>query len=172
MIKKILQLFTIFSLFLCSARAQDTSAYQLQRAKINALLADRSTNFGKYDESLTARTGIFGLQTKRDLKNSNEILRQIVLNDNAIFNELKVWVDYKDLQMQATKTTANTSDERIRNYRKTIKDLQDQNEAINLKLNKSEKNKDLSFLALIALSLTSIFLIYQLINRKRPAHTN
>ena len=53
--------------------AQDTSTYELQRAKINALLAERSAKFGQYDESLNTRTGIFGFQTKRDIKNSNEI---------------------------------------------------------------------------------------------------
>ncbi|RYF49828.1 MAG: hypothetical protein EOO38_07055, partial [Cytophagaceae bacterium] len=92
--KTFIFLFLFIGIFY-SALAQDTSAYEIQRAKINALLAERSAKFGQYDESLNTRTGIFGFQTKRDIRNSNEILRQIALNDNTIFRELKVLLDYK-----------------------------------------------------------------------------
>lgn len=118
--------------------AQDTSAYEIQRAKINALLAERSNKFGQYDASLNARTGIFGFQTKRDIRNSNEILRQIALNDNDIFKELKILLDYKDLQVEQVKTAANTNSESILNYRKTIKGLQDQNQKLSDDLDKTQ----------------------------------
>lgn len=147
--------------------AQDNSAYELQRAKINALLAERSSKFGQYDESLNTRTGIFGFQTKRDIKNSNEILRQIALNDNAIFKELKVLLDYKDLQMQEVKTVATTSDERIINYRRTIKGLQDQNQKLSQELEKSDQGKDLSFLLLILLFVVNAFLVFIIIKKNR-----
>src|SRR6476661_8903049 len=49
-----------------AAAQEDTSAYEAQRRKINQLLADRSAKFGQYDESLSRRTGIFGLKTKKD----------------------------------------------------------------------------------------------------------
>lgn len=122
-------IFTLcFSIFGIIAFAQqDTSAYQMQRAKINGLLNERSVKFGQYDQSLNEKTGIFGWQTKRDIKNSNEILRQIVLNDNNIFKELKVLMDYKDVQNQKVVVDANNSEERIDNYMRTIKKLQDQN---------------------------------------------
>ena len=67
MIKKILLLFVLTSATILNSNAQDTSAYQLQRAKINALLAERSAKFGQYDKSLTTKTGIFGFQTKKDI---------------------------------------------------------------------------------------------------------
>lgn len=143
--------------------AQDSSAYELQRAKINALLAERSAKFGKYDESLTARTGIFGLQTKRDIRNSNEILRQIVLDDNAVFTELKVLMDYKDLQMQAAKLASSSSNERIANYRKTIKDLQENQEKLNLELRKAETGKDFMVAMVILFALAASFLSFLLI---------
>ena len=75
MIKKILLLFALASATILNLKAQDTSAYELQRAKINALLAERSTKFGQYDKSLTTKTGIFGFQTKKDIRNSNEIIK-------------------------------------------------------------------------------------------------
>jgi small-conductance mechanosensitive channel len=118
---------------------QDTAAYAAQRAKVNSLLAERSTRFGQYDESLNQRTGIFGWQTKRDIKNSNEILRQVVLTDNNIFKELKVLMDYKDLQNQQKVAVADNSQERIERYMQTIKKLQDQN--AQLKEDLDQKNK-------------------------------
>lgn len=113
-----------------SAYAQaDTSAYRLQRLKINGLLAERSAKFGQYDASLSSRTGVFGMQTKRDVKKSNEILRQIVLNDNNIFKELKILLDYKDLEVKQAKTSINSTSAQIQNYKQSIKRLQDLNQS-------------------------------------------
>ncbi|QNR86635.1 hypothetical protein H9N25_09735 [Pedobacter riviphilus] len=118
---------------------QDSAAYAAQRVKINSLLAERSTKFGQYDESLNQRTGIFGWQTKRDIKNSNEILRQVVLTDNNIFKELKVLMDYKDLQNQQKVAVADNSQQRIEAYMGTIKKLQDQNAQLKEDLDKKNK---------------------------------
>lgn len=155
MIKNFLLLLFVgfFSLNAVAIRV-DTSAYQLQRLKINALLAERSTRFGQYDQSLNARTGIFGFQTKRDIKNSNEILRQIVLNDNNIFKELKVLMDYKDQEVKNVIINSNTTNGRIQNYMLSIKKLQDQNESLRKEINTIEKGKTsyyyiISFLGLL-----------------------
>lgn len=164
--KKITLFFILSVIFQVYGFAQDT-AYELQRTKINALLAQRSAKFGQYDESLNTRTGIFGFQTKRDIKNSNEILRQIALNDNEIFKELKVLLEYKDLQMQEVKTVATTSDERILNYRRTIKGLQDQNQKLSGELEKSDKGKDLSLLLIVLLVAVNGFLVYLFIKREK-----
>lgn len=130
MIKTIL----IISFLTCGAyksfAQQDTSAYQAQRVKINMLLAERSKNFGQYDESLTQRSGIFGLQTKKDLRNSNEILRSIVLKDNTIFKEIKALMEYKDLKNQQKLAEVGDYTERISGYMHTIKKLQDEQIAL------------------------------------------
>ena len=162
-------LLLLFTFIQVKVSAQDTSAYELQRTKINALLAERSAKFGQYDQSLNTRTGIFGFQTKRDIKNSNEILRQIAINDNNIFKELKVLLDYKDLQMQEVKTVASTSDERIGNYRRTIKNLQDQNQALTKALEKNEKGKDVSFILLVLFLAVNGYLVYLVMKKKRLA---
>lgn len=167
MSKKILFLFICSTSFLFNAVAQDTSAYEAQRLKINALLTERSTKFGQYDESLNARTGIFGFQTKRDIRNSNEILRQIALNDNDIFKELKVLLDYKDLQVQQAKTTSSTSSESIQNYRRTIKTLQDQNQNYSKSLDQVEKSRDLAYLLMALFLMSSIVLAYFFITKSK-----
>jgi len=142
--KKYFYLFSIILLNFQAFAQQDTTAYATQRVKVNALLAERSAKFGQYDESLNQRTGIFGWQTKRDIKNSNEILRQVVLTDNNIFKELKVLMDYKDLQNQQKVAVADHSKERIENYMRTIKKLQDQNAELREQIDKKDKNKSLS----------------------------
>lgn len=168
MIKKTLLLYLICLSTTLFAQ-QDSSAYNAQRNKINDLLDQRSAKFGQYEESLNMRTGIFGFQTKRDIKNSNEILRDIAINDNNIFKELKVLLDYKDLQVQQVKTTVNTSTDRIQAYMITIKKLQDQNELLKEEL-KSQKHSNqtitfiLFFLILTASSAT--YILYKRLKKR------
>lgn len=166
MIKKLIWSLVLTVVTFSISVAQDTSAYEIQRAKINALLADRSAKFGQYDESLSARTGIFGFQTKRDIKNSNEILRQIALTDNEIFTQLKVLMDYKDLQVEQVKTVANSNSESIINYRKTIKSLQDQNLILTENQDKVENSRDLAYL-LMGIFLIGCIVLAYLFNLKR-----
>jgi len=132
---------------------QDTVADHAQRVKINTLLKSRSENFGQYEQSLNQRTGIFGWQTKKDIKNSNEILRQIVLNDNHIFKELKLLMDYKDLQHQQKMAIVDHSTERIANYMQTIKKLQDQNDQLRIKAGQVEKGKNIYIYIIVFLFL-------------------
>jgi len=169
MIKQVLILF--FLSFTFQAYAQvDTSAYETQRAKINALLAERSVKFGQYEQSLNERTGIFGFQTKRDIKNSNEILRQIALNDNNIFKELKVLLDYKDFQVQQVQSVASSNSERLQAYMASIKKLQDQNQTLRKQLEEKEKQSSGSYLPLtfIVLLITAIgYFAYYRISRSR-----
>ena len=149
---KYFYLLSILSLGFNTYSQQDTAAYGAQRVKVNALLQERSAKFGQYDESLNQRTGIFGWQTKKDIKNSNEILRQVVLTDNNIFKELKVLMDYKDLQNQQKVAVADNSQERLENYMRTIKKLQDQNEELKSDLAKKD-NGNLSFFIIAFLLL-------------------
>lgn len=167
MIKKIVVLIVILAVVVPISYAQDTSTYELQRAKINTLLAERSAKFGQYDESLNAKTGIFGFQTKKDIRNSNEILRQIAINDNNIFQELKVLMDYKDLQFEQAKTVSTSSSASIQNYRRTIKDLQDQNQKLSNSIDKVENSKDLAYLLMSIFVIACAVLSYLLFNKMK-----
>jgi len=163
-------------LFICLSIAvnalalqNDTSAYQVQRLKINALLAERSAKFGQYDLSLNARTGIFGLQTKNDLKNSNEILRSIILNDNNIFRELKILMDYKDQEVQQVQANAGNTAKRIEGYMLAIKKLQDQNDELKKKaaVITAEKNiETYSILFLILIIIAGGIFFYSKLRKK------
>ncbi len=171
MLKKIFLLVLISNAFHALAFQTDTSAYQTQRLRINALLAERSAKFGQYEESLNARTGIFGFQTKNDIRNSNEILRQIVLNDNNIFRELKTLMDYKDLEVSAVKTNADQTSSRIRNYQLAIKTLQDQNEQLRLEAKVLGKGRGFSNTVIILLSLSLVGLAWFFLRKVKDLKT-
>lgn len=174
MIRKAILLTLLIGSLINVTFAQDTAAYNLQRNKINSMLAERSARFGQYEESLNARTGIFGFQTKRDIKNSNEILRQVVLHDNNIFTELKVLLDYKDLQFQQVKSNVDHSQMRIDSYKKTIRDLQVKNEELlsyNQKTGKSSDYLQLLLALFVISTAVCIFIIYRknkVIKSKEP----
>lgn len=171
----------LFLLFICFAgnsialaqatKSQDTSAYQTQRLRVNALLSTRSANFSQYDQSLNSRTGIFGLQTKKDIRKSNDILRQIVLDDNKIFKELKTLMDYKDLEVKQVQTTVVQTTDRVQNYKQAIKNLQDQNEELSTKLKSIQKSKSLlniiNVLLIFVMVAVTLFFVNKLKSRNK-----
>jgi len=143
----------------------DSLAYQTQRLKINKLLDHRSERFGQYQNSLGTRSGIFGLKTKRDMQASNDILRQIVLTDNDIFSELKILLDYKDLEKSEVLTRVETVERRIERYQSTITRLQQENQKL---LAEAEnyiiyQDKQFNYLIILGLALVlSGFYIFKL----------
>lgn len=118
----------------------DTSSYETQRQKVNELLQQRSARFGKFDESLKKRTGIFGLKTKKDMQASIDILKQIVLTDNDIFRETKMLLDYKDFEKSQITQQATEFDGRINGYIKTISKLQREQEQLTAEIDKLERS--------------------------------
>jgi hypothetical protein len=128
-------------------------------------LAERRSRFGQYENSLDKRTGIFGLKTKKDMQFSNDILRQIVLTDNDIFSELKILLDYKDLEKEQVKIKAETVEGRIGRYQTTITGLQQENEKLRTETEKKNEDYDKQsiYLLLLAISLfASIWYIFKL----------
>jgi len=104
----------------------DSLAYQLQRKKINAMLAQRSIKFGRYDESLKMHTGIFGFQTKKDIRNSNDILMDIVATDDTIYQQLKILLDYHVFQEKQLESHSVAAEQSNVGYMTTINKLRSQ----------------------------------------------
>jgi hypothetical protein len=172
--KRILLLLYFIARSLIVDAQPDTSAYEAQRSKINSLLAERSVRFGQYEQSLSDRSGIFGFQTKNDIRNSNEILRQIALKDNNIFKELKILLDYKDLQYQQVQTAASVNSERLQSYMAAIKKLQDQNQRLRKQLEEKEKEgggSSYMLLILLVLLITAAgYFAYYRISLSKKLH--
>lgn len=146
------------------AAQTDSSGYELQRNKINRLLTERSDRFGQYDESLRKHTGIFGFKTKKDMQRSLDILTGIVQTDNTIFKELKVLLDYKDLEKNQAQTQTTQTTDRLGKYMQTIKKLQQENdrlqqEAVKVEIQRTKFiNTLIAFIIILLLAAVFLFL--------------
>ncbi|GAB2977948.1 hypothetical protein GCM10027049_11600 [Mucilaginibacter puniceus] len=170
--KNIILVVTACLLF-ASAFAQtntDSLAYELQRAKINNMLAMRSQKFGKYDQSLSRHTGIFGLQTKKDIRRSNEILMDIVKTDNAIYKQLKILLDYRTFQQNQVVDKSKEIESTNLHYMNTINTLRSQNEKLTKEANEmllQQENSSRNYIIIIIFMGVAIgWLLWRKYNRK------
>ena len=120
----------------------DSLAYQLQRARINQMLDVRRQKFGQYDESLDKHTGIFGLQTKKDIRRSNDILMDIVKTDDDIFRELKVLMDYRVFQQQQAQSHSNETENVNLGFMNTINRLRQQTDLLKQDAQKEKEHQE------------------------------
>ena len=163
--KKIL-LLLLFSLFLADTFAQvssDSLAYQAQRKKINNMLTQRKQKFGQYTESLTKHTGIFGLQTKKDIKASNDILMDIVKTDDDIFVQLKVLLDYRTFQQNQALSHSSEADSTNVGFMNSINKLRAENDELKKEAAETEIDQQhstqRSLIIIIGLLVAVIYLL-------------
>ncbi|MBS1501594.1 MAG: hypothetical protein JST32_06000, partial [Bacteroidetes bacterium] len=104
----------------------DSLAYELQRQKINSMLDARARKFGQYEESLKKHTGIFGWQTRKDIRRSNEILMDINRTDDDIFVQIKVLLSFRMSQQQQAQAKSVQAENYSLAYMNTINRLRDQ----------------------------------------------
>ena len=164
-------IFTTLLCLLCAgayAQNADSLAYQLQRKKINTMLDERTRKFGQYAQSLTQHTGIFGLQTKKDIRRSNDILMDIVKTDDDIYKQLKVLLDMNTFQQKqavdkSKETEARSHETENYNLRfmNAVNRLRAENDKLNNELKDAERHQELTilrFIIAIAILLLCIFL--------------
>lgn len=168
--KKILIIFV-----LCTAgtvafaqNGSDSAAYELQRKKINHMLDVRAQKFGRYDQSLSEHTGIFGLQTKKDIRRSNEILMDIAKADNEIFRQTKILLDFRAFQQTQAVEKSKEAEGTSLALMYTIKRLQDQVQKLNSEVaqrehetDKLKQNFSVAIVVLISAFLTVIYFAYK-----------
>jgi hypothetical protein len=145
----------------------DSLAYQLQRAKINQMLEQRRQKFGQYDQSLKMHTGIFGLQTKKDIRRSNDILMDIVKTDDDIFRELKILMDYRVFQQQQAQTHSTQSENVTLAYMNTINRLRNRIEQVKLDAQNEKAHQQNQVRLLIGIIVLLFVSILYLLTRKR-----
>ena len=145
----------------------DSLAYQLQRTKINQMLEERRQKFGQYDQSLKMHTGIFGLQTKKDIRRSNDILMDIVKTDNDIFRELKILMDYRVFQQQQAQTHSNESENVTLAYMNTINRLRNQIDRLKQEAQEEKAHQQNLLRVLIGIVVLMLASILYLLSKKR-----
>lgn len=163
--KKII-LLVLISFFLANTYAQvntDSLAYQTQRKKINGMLAERKQKFGQYDKSLSQHTGIFGLQTKKDIRRSNDILMDIVKTDDDIFLQTKILLDYRTFEQKEVESHSIEADSSNIGFMTTINKLREQNEKLKQEAALDElqrqKSKQISLAIIFALIIIVLLLL-------------
>ncbi|GAC1302992.1 MAG: hypothetical protein NVSMB24_08390 [Mucilaginibacter sp.] len=156
-----------------SAMAQsntDSLAYQLQRKKINGMLAQRAQKFGIYDESLRMHTGIFGLQTKKDIRRSNDILMDIVKTDNAIYKELKILLEYRTFQQTQVQSHSKEAEQSNVGFMMTINKLREQNDKLKADAEKQQEHQQSTLHTFIVIAVllfaVVLFLIFRNTGRR------
>ena len=146
----------------------DSLAYQLQRKKINTMLAQRTTKFGQYDESLGKHTGIFGLQTKKDIRRSNEILMDIVKTDNDIYSELKILFEYRTFQQKQVLTHTRETENSTLGYMATINKLRAQIDVLKKESEKDESHElELRKLMIIIIIVLAALIFLMIVFRRK-----
>jgi hypothetical protein len=162
----------LFALMAAHAQTKsDSLAYQLQRKRINGMLDIRRQKFGQYSESLSKHTGIFGLQTKNDIRRSNDILMDIVKADDEIFRQLKILLDYRAFEQIQVQSKVHDVQSNTLGYMTTINKLRNQIDIIKKAADDEQAHQAMIekvLFAIIALMFLSILL---LINRKRAINS-
>lgn len=106
------------------------------------MLANRTEKFGQYDSSLTMHTGIFGLQTKKDIRRSNDILMDIAKTDDAIFKELKILLEYRAFQQTQAQSESKETENTNLGFMTAINKLRDQNDKLKADADKLLKQQE------------------------------
>ena len=155
---------------ICFAQvSNDSLAYRLERQKINAMLAQRTIKFGQYDQSLTLHTGIFGLQTKKDIRRSNDILMDIVKTDDSIYREIKILFDYTVFQRAQVQNHTKETEQSNLGFMTTINKLRRQVDELKAEEQTKQRQyeKTQGLFILIAIGMVSLIL-YLLARKKSP----
>ena len=137
----------------------DSIAYQLQRKKINSMLDMRKVRFGQYSQSLNEHTGIFGLQTKSDIRRSNDILMDIVKTDDNIYKELKILLEYRAFQQRQIQSHSKEAETINQNYINLISKLRQQNAVLKASAQKADTMQYVYILIIVLMIASILFLI-------------
>jgi hypothetical protein len=141
----------------------DSVAYQAQRKKINTMLAQRKLKFGQYDQSLSQHSGIFGLQTKNDIRHSNDILMDIVKTDEDIMVQTKILLDYRTFQQSEIQNRSKEADSSNTGFMNTINKLRNENDQLKKDAGatyvKEQKTSQISMGIVFALIIAIILLL-------------
>jgi hypothetical protein len=151
----------------------DSAAYQQQRKIINSMLAVRAQKFGQYDQSLSEHTGIFGFQTKKDIRRSNDILMDIVKTDNEIYKQLKILLEYRTFQQSQVQDKSKETENTALESMYTINRLQNQLEKLKKENEENTRLQDkasLNFKIIVFILVGIIlFLLRNQIRRKEKS---
>ncbi len=146
----------------------------VERTAIRNLIKERQQLYGQYQSQIEKRSGIFGNQTKNDIRKANDILQNLIATDTRIFMEMENIMREKERNL-GTKKFENISKEydlanrnqKLIEYNATIEKLTRSLEEAK-KINQSQKAKlgVYQFLSYLALILILVFPGYRFIKSR------
>lgn len=140
------------------------------------MLEARRLKFGQYAESLKKHTGIFGLQTKKDIRHSNDILLDINKTDEDIFEQIKVLLNYRTdqlntrvFQQQQVQAKSAQLEDHSMHYMATINQLREQVDKLKKDADEAERHYDHKQVLNVIVFVLMLASILILLFRKRAA---
>lgn len=96
--KLLINILLLFLLIFSNISTAETVVSNSDHEQMLQILKERKEKFSAYTQSLDDATGIFGLKSKKDLKNSQKYLVEIVRLDNKLIAVLNRRVDFKGFE--------------------------------------------------------------------------
>jgi hypothetical protein len=115
----------IFMFVNCQGKPADNQQ-QAEKQRLRILLQDRKDRFDDYTTKLENKSGFFGNQTKKDIKQINEVLIEIVKTDNTIIHYLDALLDQTKFDSRKTDYDLNNVQEQKDKYLNAIDTLNKQ----------------------------------------------
>ena len=135
------------------ADAEDEDIYEL--------LQERQVLFNEYADQIKKRTGIFGQQTKRDVRKARDILLVIVEKDNEIIAELERMLENRQMEYFDAGIDKQRAEEKNDRIIGIIDGLKEQKDKL---LEENEKLRRMHgwsrMIAIIAGLMSAMFLIF------------
>lgn len=130
------------------------------------MLEQRKQKFGQYTQSLSQHTGIFGLQTKKDIRRSNDILMDIVKTDEDIFVQTKILLDYRAFQQTQMQSRSTETDNVNMGFMNTINTLRAQNDKLKRDAEATEQKQEKTTQTALAIIVGLIIIVLLLLRAK------
>ena len=97
---------------------------------------------GSTTKASNQHTGIFGLQTKKDIRRSNDILMDIAKTDDDIYKQIRILLDFRAFEQTQVQTRSNEVEESRLGYMTTINKLRNQIDKLKAEAVKQQKEND------------------------------
>lgn len=143
--------------------AQSTNA---DKQELYKLLQQRREKFDAYAASIEKHSGIFGNKTKKDMKQSNQVLTAIVQTDNQIISLLNRTVDFKNYEKinlnydtQAQQEKANKLIHSVDTLQKQLQVVKYQNRSL---ISEHQRTQVILFFAVTCSICLLVILLYKL----------
>lgn len=139
--------------------AQRTTQEIETRKRLSELVSERRERFEQFQTAIENKTGIFGNQTKKDLREANDILMDVVKTDNRIILELQRLLDYKSYEKTSENYSSGANEAKLQQYLVAIDNLNNKNQSLQHEVLRLEKKQQRTLILLWIVGIGSLLLL-------------